>query len=145
MGTGASLRALRDWKPDLLYVQGSENVDLERQLLDVAPAVLFLHTYVGTCISGLKTFTRPTMTPCSRAFGLPCLVQYFPRGCGGNNPVTMVRLYKEQETRLKLLGRYRAILTHTEHMRHEMAKHGLQAQVVPYSRRDTDPPRHAAC
>ena len=132
MGADASLDALRAWKPDVLYVQGTENVDLERRLLDIAPAVCFLHTYTGTCISGLKTFTRPTATPCSRVFGPPCLVQYFPRGCGGNNPVTMVQLYHAQAKRLSQLRRYRAILTHTEHMRQEMIRHGLAADVIPY-------------
>jgi glycosyltransferase involved in cell wall biosynthesis len=132
MGADASLDALRAWKPDVLYVQGTENLDLERRLLDIAPAVFFLHTYTGTCISGVKAFTRPTSTPCSRVFGPPCLIQYFPRGCGGNNPVTMVRLYLAQAKRLTLLRRYRAILTHTEHMRQEMTKHGLAADVIPY-------------
>ena len=132
MGADAALDALRQWKPDVLYVQGTESVDMERRLLDIAPAVFFLHTYTGTCISGLKTWTRPAVRPCSRVFGPPCLVHYFPHGCGGNNPLTMWALYKEQSIRLALLRRYRAILTHTEHMRQEMAKHGLAAQVVPY-------------
>ena len=123
MGAEASLSALREWKPDVLYVNGMQSVYLERRLLDIAPAVLFLHTYTGTCISGQKTFTRPTVVPCARQFGPPCLVQYFPRGCGGNNPLTMVRLYKEQAERLAQLRRYRAILTHTEHMRQEMVRH----------------------
>jgi glycosyltransferase involved in cell wall biosynthesis len=132
MGVDASLRALREWKPDVLYVQMTDDVDLERRLLDVAPAVHFLHTYVGTCISGGKAFTRPTVIPCTRRFGLPCLAHYLPHGCGGNNPLTMVRLYHEQSERLRLLGRYRAILTHTEHMRRELANHGLSARVVPF-------------
>src|SRR4051812_20525706 len=59
MGADAALDALREWKPDLLYVQGTENVELERRLLDIAPGVFFLHTYTGTCISGLKTWMRP--------------------------------------------------------------------------------------
>jgi glycosyltransferase involved in cell wall biosynthesis len=144
MGADASLRALREWKPDVVYVQMTHDVDLERRLLDIAPAVVFLHTYVGTCISGGKTFTRPTVIPCSRRFGPPCLAHYFPHGCGGNNPLTMMRLYNEQSERLRLLGRYRAILTHSEHMRQEMAKHGLNAQLVPFpvdaqTRHDTRP------
>jgi glycosyltransferase involved in cell wall biosynthesis len=132
MGAEASLRALREWKPDALYVQATHDVDLESRLLDIAPAVYFLHSYVGTCISGGKTFTRPTPIPCARRFGPPCLAHYFLRGCGGNSPLTMVRLYNEQSKRLGLLRRYRAILTHTEHMRREMANHNLDAQVIPY-------------
>src|SRR2546423_8225430 len=40
---------------------------------DVAPAVFFAHAYYGTCISGAKTFKRPTVTPCDRRFGPKCL------------------------------------------------------------------------
>jgi glycosyltransferase involved in cell wall biosynthesis len=132
LGVEPALQALRDWKPDVLYVQATHDVGLERRLLDIAPAIYFLHAYVGTCISGSKTFTRPTVMPCARAFGPPCLAHYFPHGCGGNNPLTMLRLYQSQSERLELLGRYRAILTHTEHMHQEMARHHLNARVVPY-------------
>ena len=44
----------------------------------------------------------------------------------------MWHLYREQHDRLSLLRRYRTILTHTEHMRHEMRNHGLDAQVVAF-------------
>ena len=132
VGLEASISRLRDWKPDVVYSQGVRDVGAEAKLLDVAPAVFFLHTYTGTCISGRKTFSRPVGTPCDRTFGWPCLVHYFPHGCGGNDPLTMWRLYKIQSLRLDLLHRYRRILTHTDHMRHEMERHGLTAEVVPY-------------
>jgi glycosyltransferase involved in cell wall biosynthesis len=132
IGANAALDALRAWKPDVLYVQGNDDIALQRRLLDVAPAVLFLHTYTGTCISGQKTWTRPDVIPCTREFGPLCLAHYFPHGCGGHNPVTMMRLYHEQSERLALLRRYRAIITHTEHMRQEMKRHGLAADVVPF-------------
>ena len=132
MGLEPSMEALCAWKPDVLYVQGLRDVGAERRLLEIAPAVFFLHTYIGTCISGAKTWTRPVPVPCHRQFGWPCLVHYFPHGCGGNNPITMWQLYQEQANRLELLRRYELILTHTDHMRREMMNHGLTAQVVPY-------------
>ena len=132
MGLEAALRALRDWKPDVLYVHAIKDIAVESQLLKIAPAVCFLHTYVGTCISGAKSFTFPTVTPCDRQFGVPCLVHYLPRGCGGKNPVTMVRLFEEQSSRLELLRRYRRILTHSDHMSRELRRHGLGSLVVPF-------------
>jgi glycosyltransferase involved in cell wall biosynthesis len=132
MGAAEAIAALRAWNPDVLYVQGVRDLRAEAKLLQIAPAVFFLHTYVGTCISGSKTWTRPTAVPCVRTFGWPCLVHYFPHGCGGNSPVTMWGLYREQSARLRMLGRYQAILTHTDHMRREMTKHGLASQVLPY-------------
>jgi glycosyltransferase involved in cell wall biosynthesis len=115
-----------------LYVQGIQNVVAETQLLEIAPAIFFLQTYTATCISGSKTFTRPIATPCDRRFGPPCLLHYFPHGCGGNNPATMWRLFAMQSRRLRLFRSYAAILTISDHMRDEMAKHGLRADVVPY-------------
>jgi glycosyltransferase involved in cell wall biosynthesis len=131
-GQQAAIQQLRDWKPDVLYVQGIQNVATEAKLLDIAPAVFFLHTYTGTCISGIKTFARPTTRPCDRTFGLPCLVHYLPHGCGGNDPVTMWRLFTIQKERLALFRRYAVIFTLSDHMRHEMANHGLRADVLPY-------------
>jgi glycosyltransferase involved in cell wall biosynthesis len=132
MGVDKAIAALRAWHPDVLYVQGLRDLSVEAKLLQIAPAVFFLHTYVGTCISGAKTWTRPTALPCARTFGWPCLVHFFPHGCGGNSPVTMWSLYQEQSERLRMLGRYQAILTHTGHMQREMAKHGLASQMLPY-------------
>jgi glycosyltransferase involved in cell wall biosynthesis len=132
MGLESAIDALRAWNPDVLYVQHVNNVGVEARLLEIAPAVFFLHTYTGTCISGSKTWTRPTPVPCDRKFGWPCLAHYFPHGCGGNNPITMWRLYREQETRQRLLKRYRTILTHTDYMRREMLKHGLASKVIAF-------------
>ena len=131
-GLSVSLERLRDWKPDVIYVQGLTDIAVEARLLNIAPSVFFVHTYAGTCISGAKTFTRPRIVPCDRTFGWPCLAHYFPHGCGGRSPITMWRQFRHQSAQLGNLGRYGAILTHTEHMKTEMAKHGLEAAVVDY-------------
>ncbi len=86
--------------------------------------MFFAHDYYGTCISGAKTFKNPTITPCSRTFGLPCRIQDFPRRCGGLSPVTMLREFRRQADRLELLQRYRAIVTSTR-MRDEYLRHGF--------------------
>jgi glycosyltransferase involved in cell wall biosynthesis len=44
----------------------------------------------------------------------------------------MWRLFAMQSKRLRHFRRYAAILTISDHMRDEMAKHGLHADVVPY-------------
>ena len=86
--------------PGLVYVHGLQDPQIEHQLLDIAPAVCFAHNYYGTCISGGKTFKNPTMTPCHRVFGGACLVRYYPRRCGGWNPITMVQEFRRQADRL---------------------------------------------
>src|SRR5687767_8137666 len=44
LGIDQSIRSLRSWQPDVLYVHGIRDVDNERGILDVAPSVFFLHT-----------------------------------------------------------------------------------------------------
>jgi len=131
MGPERALAALRDWKPDLLYVHGLLDPATERQLLTVAPGVFFAHAYYGTCISGNKTLTFPRTRPCPHTFGWPCLLRYYPRRTGGLSPVTMLREYRRQAQRLRRLRDYRYIVVLSEHMRTEYVKHGLDpARVV---------------
>jgi glycosyltransferase involved in cell wall biosynthesis len=130
LGLDPALAGLAAWRPHLLYSHGMLDPDVERRTLDIAPAVFFAHNYYGTCISGAKTFKNPVVTPCDRRFGWQCLARYYPRRCGGWNPVKMVRLFRQQRDRLELLPRYRAIVTHSEHMQKEYINHGLAASRV---------------
>ena len=131
-GADAALDALAKWKPDLVYAQGLHNVDTATRLLALAPSVTFVHTYVGTCISGTKTHMRPHPIACSRKFGPACLALYFPRQCGGNSPLTMVKLYGVQRQRHAVLSRQDAVVTHSEHMKNELRAHGIAATVISY-------------
>jgi glycosyltransferase involved in cell wall biosynthesis len=115
-----------------LYVQGVRAREIEQRLLGLAPSVFFVHTYTGTCISGAKTFTVPSITPCHRTFGWPCLIHYFPRGCGGRSPVTMWRQYTRQAVQLGVLRDYDVVLTHSSHIRDEMIGHGVSTDVIAY-------------
>ena len=130
LGLDDAVDRLREWRPDLLYAHGLLEPSVEHRALDVAPAVFFAHDYYGTCISGLKTFTKPVVTPCNRTFGWRCVADYYPKRCGGLSPVTMVREFKRQHDRLQLLSRYAAIVTHSAHMQAEYVKHGLEAARV---------------
>jgi glycosyltransferase involved in cell wall biosynthesis len=129
-GLEPAVRALRAWTPDVLFVQRLDNPAHEAALLDVSPAVFLAHDYHGTCISGAKTFTFPVVRPCGRTFGPACLVQYFPRRCGGLSPVTMLREYSKQNMRLGLLRRYASVATFSAHMREEYLNHGFEAARV---------------
>ncbi|MBC7930749.1 MAG: glycosyltransferase family 4 protein [Rubrivivax sp.] len=130
IGARRALAALRDWKPDLIYTHKVTSPRLEAETLKIAPAVFFAHDYYGTCISGAKTFKYPVVTPCSREFGWKCLLHYYPHRCGGLSPVTMLRLFRLQSRRLELLREYKAILTHSMHMRSEYLKHGFAPDQV---------------
>jgi glycosyltransferase involved in cell wall biosynthesis len=130
LGTTEALSALKAWRPDVLYAHGLLDPQLEARTLEVAPAAFFAHAYYGVCISGSKAFSVPARLPCSRPFGPGCLLHFYPRRCGGLNPVTMGVEYARQRARLRLLRRYRAILTHSEHMQREYERYpGLEHRI----------------
>lgn len=129
-GTSGAIAALRDWHPDLIYSHGFVNPKNEAATLSVAPAVFFVHGYYGTCISGAKTNSYPNIIPCTRIFGPKCLLHFYPRRCGGLNPVTALIDYRRQTDRLMLLRRYRTLLTHSTHMRNEYLRHGFDPEMV---------------
>jgi glycosyltransferase involved in cell wall biosynthesis len=130
LGATRALEELRDWRPDVIYAHKFDAPELEARVQRLAPSVFFAHDYYGTCISGSKTFRLPVTTPCHRKFGAACLLHYFPRRCGGLSPVTMVKLYRLQSSRLNLLQRYDAVVTHSEHMLMELLRYGFEAQRV---------------
>ena len=125
IGLEVALQQLRDWQPQLVFAHGLLNSHLEHLIPSVAPAVFFLHQYFGTCVGGSKTWKFPRMVPCGRKFGWQCLLHYYPHRCGGLNPLTMLREYRQQSRRLNALGGYQGLVTHTEHMRQEYLKHGF--------------------
>ena len=142
LGAAAALEQLRDWRPDVMYVHGLIDPDFERRLQALAPSVLFAHAYYGTCISGDKAHKLPVIQPCARRFGPACLALYYPRRCGGLNPVTFAGDYLRQRRRFELLGRYAAVLTHSEHMRQEYLRNGAaRGHVVNCSVTSDDPSR----
>lgn len=130
LGVDRALTVVRDWRPELIFAHRLFDAKLETGMLTIAPAVFFSHDYKGTCISGEKSFKTPTVKPCSRKFGWPCLLHYYPRRCGGLNPLTMLHDYQHQSKRQDLLRRYKAIVTSSMHMQAELSKHELNSQCV---------------
>lgn len=124
------LKALRTWGPDIIFAHGLEDPAIEADLLGIAPSIIVQHTYSGTCISSSKTQLWPVAVQCERRFGPACLALYFPRSCGGTNPLTMARLYLTQSARLRTLQRAAAVVTLSNHMADEMRRNGVPADRV---------------
>jgi len=130
IGEQAALAAMRAWCPDVVYVHLIESPALEARLLEVAPAVLFAHSYHGMCISGEKTFKFPDVRPCRLPFGWKCLLHFYPHRCGGLSPITMWQDYLKQSERHSLLPRYSAIATASEYLRRELIANGAKPDRV---------------
>ncbi|HLY99236.1 MAG TPA: glycosyltransferase family 4 protein [Candidatus Angelobacter sp.] len=130
-GTAGALQRIRDWSPELIFCHGTTDMKFEAEVLKLAPGIFFAHNYV-TCISGHKTRKFPEPAPCTRLFGPACLLQYFPRRCGGRSPITMAKLYREQAQRLKLMRSYAVIATNSSYLSEEYNRHGFATYRLPY-------------
>jgi glycosyltransferase involved in cell wall biosynthesis len=128
VGRGDVMRALAEWEPDVVYAHGAHDPQFDLDAGRVAPSIFFVHNYHGTCIGGMKTFRRPVPMPCDRLFGWGCFLQYYPRRCGGLNPITMISRYLEQSKRLRAVVSCAAVVTHSHHMYCEFAKHGVPVE-----------------
>lgn len=119
------LQQVHEWNPDLVYAQGLSDGSLEDAFLDRYPTILFAHGYYGACISGTKCHSLPIIRPCSRRFGPACLALYYPRRCGGLDPLRAWENYLHSSRRNARLSRYTAVLVASQHMRNEFLRHGV--------------------
>lgn len=136
------MHELGSWGPQVVYQHGLSDPDLEATLAKRFPTVFFPHNYHGTCVSGTKCHSRPAYQACQRALGLGCLVAYIPRGCGGWNPITMLRLYNTQRYRRSNFDLYRAVLVVSRQMAEEFCKNGVDAgrlQLISYFASEATP------
>jgi glycosyltransferase involved in cell wall biosynthesis len=123
------LADLKAWRPDMMFLHSPVTGELSDGLLALAPGVFFAHNYHGTCISGLKRHAFPQTLPCEKVFSAACLAHYFPRRCGGLNPVTMIQRYRAEKNWLARLRNFSAILVASEHMAREYRRHGFGDKV----------------
>jgi glycosyltransferase involved in cell wall biosynthesis len=136
------LGELDRWRPNVAYTHGLSDASLDAALARRFPTVLFAHNYHGTCVSGTKCHSRPGFEPCRRTLGLGCLTAYFPRGCGGRDPLTMIGLYRAQRRRRRTLDDYQSVLVASRHMADEYRRHGVaeeRLRLVPLFAPDVTP------
>jgi len=125
LGEAAALATLNRWQPDVIFAHGLRSPGLEIKTQQIAPAVFFAHAYYGACISGAKTFRRPEIRVCEKRFGWQCLLHFYPRRCGGLNPIATIKQSQNQMDRLALLSNYRAIVVASRYMGDEYRKYNL--------------------
>ncbi len=125
------LAAANEWAPSVVYSQQQPDPTAEEALLGRFPTVLYAHDYNATCISGTKTHAFPAPAACFRRLSPLCLGLYYPRRCGGLNPITALGLYQNARKRQRLLPKYRAILVASRHMVNELSRNDLcSARIV---------------
>ena len=125
-----ALEPVLRWGPEIVLQNGLLNPKLEASLLSVAPGVLFAHGFYGTCVSGHKRFAAPAFQACHRKFGSKCLALYYPRRCGGLNPLSAVAAYRLQSSRHMLLRQYVRICVASAALRQEYLRNGVMEAAI---------------
>jgi glycosyltransferase involved in cell wall biosynthesis len=93
-----------------------------------------MHGHFGTCVSGQKAYTFPSLVACTRPFGPGCLAYYLPRRCGQANPFVMATEYRWGVEQQSLFDRYRSIVVASRFMRDEYLRAGVapaRVQAIP--------------
>jgi glycosyltransferase involved in cell wall biosynthesis len=130
LGARLALESLRQWRPEVVYSHGLIDDEFEARALTLAPSMVFAHDYRAICISGSKTFSFPWSTPCVRRFGVGCVSNFYPRRCGGLNPLTMLADWRGASRRLAMLRSAGAVIVASEYVRGEFLRNGLSRDTV---------------
>lgn len=127
---GETVAAAEEFGPDVVYTNDLPDPAADDALARRFPTVRFAHNYAGGCVSGTKCHAAPGWQACSRPLGPACLGLYLPRRCGGLNPLTAVRLYRQNRTRQRTLALLKAVLVASRHMADELIRNGTAAERV---------------
>ncbi len=111
------------WGADLYFCHMMQQSGVWDRALASGPCLYFAHGYLVTCVSGRKYHRFPRIEVCQKQLGWPCLLHYLPRGCGGRNPLTMLRQFRHRSGLLNRVRKCRLVVTHSEHMQKEMSRH----------------------
>lgn len=127
---GETVVAAEEFGPDVVYTNDLPDPAADDALARRFPTVRLAHNYAGACVSGTKCHAAPGWQPCSRRLGPGCLGLYLPRRCGGLNPLTAVKLYRQNRARQRTLVRLRAVLVASRHMADALIRNGTAAERV---------------
>jgi len=119
------LQQLSTFAPNVVFLQGAQNGDLDLELTRRFCTVLFAHAFYGTCATGWRIHRIPQRRICTRRFGAACLPMNYLRGCGARNPLQLLDLYKNQRARADALPGLAATVVASEYMRQLYIQHGV--------------------
>jgi glycosyltransferase involved in cell wall biosynthesis len=124
-GIERAIAAVRVWRPDVCFSHNMRPLDVDDRLTREWPTVKMMHGYFGTCVSGQKAYSFPSVVACTRRCDAGCLAHYIPRRCGQLRPDVMLAQYAWAMHQQRLFPRYAAIVVASDHMRREYLRYGV--------------------
>ena len=143
LGLDRALEGARDWRPDVCFSHNMRLLEVDDRLAGGWPTIKMMHGYFGTCVSGHKAFSFPSVEPCTRLCGPACLVHYVPRHCGRLRGGSILSRYHWAMQQQRLFARYARIVVASEHMKREYLRYGIAADrlhAIPLFVSDTRSP-----
>src|SRR5688500_18868491 len=105
-GLARALAGVRAWRPDVCFSHNMRPLEVDERLTGEWPTFKMMHGYFGSCVSGHKAFSFPSLQPCPRICGPGCLVYFLPRRCGQLRPDVMTSQYAWARRQQRLFKRY---------------------------------------
>lgn len=130
VGLDRAIAAVRAWRPDVCFSHNMRPLDVDARLTAEWPTIKMMHGYFGTCVSGHKAFSFPSVVACTRRCDAGCLAYYLPRRCGQLRPDVLVAQYAWAMRQQRLFSRYAEIIVASDHMRREYLRYGLSEKRV---------------
>lgn len=96
------------------------------------PLVLYAHTYISSCINGMRLNRKPVPAPCRNVFGPACLLHYYPLRCGGLSPLTMITSFRRQNKYRSQLSQFDLVIANSEALASQFEHVGIVAEVLHY-------------
>ncbi len=129
-GLEAALTRVREWRPDVCISHNMRPLEVDERLTASWRTFKMMHGYFGSCVSGQKAFTFPSIVTCVRRCDAGCLAYYLPRRCGQLRLDLMVSQYRWAMRQQRLFSRYAGILVASDHMRREYLRYDVAADRV---------------
>ena len=129
-GIERSLADVAAWKPDVCFSHNMGPLDVDEALMARWRVVKMMHGYFGTCISSHKAHAFPSVVPCTRVFGAPCVALYVPRRCGPLRPGKAIDSFQWNVRQSRLLDRYAAIVVASGYMQQEYVRHRVPRERI---------------
>lgn len=129
-GLDATIRTINAFDDAVVLANSLDSPLLRAERRIERPLAFYAHTYVASCINGLRINRRPHARPCDKTFGPGCLTSYFPRRCGGLSPLTMLSAYRREVSYRGLLSSFDLVVANSDAVGRRLRDAGIPAETL---------------
>lgn len=129
-GRDAVIRAINAMDGAVVFANSIESTLVQGERAIRHPIAFYTHTFVASCINGMRLNRKPVPAPCEKVFGPACLLHYFPRRCGGLSPLTMIASYRRQYEDRRFLSHVDLVVANSDAVARQFEHVGIDAKIL---------------